>query len=354
MKWAICILFLSYPISILAQSPTSTQSIANTICSNYKTEDQRASAIYTWVTSNIKYCTDSANQINLGLNPEAKITEALRRGKGVCENYAAIFTDICSKSGLAAYVVDGYTKQSGYVVKVGHSWCAVRIHDSWGLCDPTWDEGSGDNPLYYLMESSDFIQTHMPYDPLWQLLKHPLSYQEFKGGLSNSTTKKDWNYVDSIKAFLELDSLERLKASAARIQNNGPYNDLVRNRENFLKMHLEIIYQDRDTELYKLSVADLNAATNIYNRFIEYRNNQFMPSKTDSELRSLLEVAANKLLSANKKIDELNQSKATLTINTDAIRTRVNNLMSKLRQQEEFVKLYLNSAMNERKALFYK
>ena len=79
--------------------------------------------------------------INSDINPEARITVALRRRKGVCENFAAIFNDICLKAGLTSFVVSGYTKQSGAVDKTGHSWCAVFINKNWYLCDPTWDEG---------------------------------------------------------------------------------------------------------------------------------------------------------------------------------------------------------------------
>ena len=62
---------------------------------------------------------DSSYSINAGINPDAKITVALKRRRGVCENFAAIFNDICLKTGIASFVINGYTRQSGSVDKAG-------------------------------------------------------------------------------------------------------------------------------------------------------------------------------------------------------------------------------------------
>ena len=331
----------------------STTSLAQYILATSTTEDQKVRAIYRWVTSNITYSTDSINQINLGANSFAKITEAFRRRKGVCENYSAIFNDLCSKCGISSFVIDGFTKQSGHPDQVGHTWCAMRVDGRWGLCDPTWDSGAGDNTNYYLISPDEFIETHMPFDPIWQMLEKPLSYQEFFGKASYTRNNK-WNYTDSINSFLALDSLERLKASLSRIQKNGNYTPLINNREKLLKMHLEIIYQDKDTFLYKLAASNLNAATNIYNRFVKYRNEQFKPATTDADLEAMITSAESKIKTGLQYLEELNTSKATLTFDTDQIRTQAQNLLFKIKQQEDFVAKYLNTEFSKRIDLFYK
>ncbi len=160
----------------------STADISNYIKTNFKTDKEKALAIYAWVTANIRYSTDSANHINLGSDEEAKVTAALRRRKGVCENYAAIFNDIALKSGLTSFMVSGYTKQGSFVDKTGHSWCVALIDKSWQLFDPTWDEGRGMNVKYFMISPEEFIETHMPYDPLWQLSDHPITQRQFNTG----------------------------------------------------------------------------------------------------------------------------------------------------------------------------
>ena len=100
---------------------SSTVSIADFIQQNFTSDEEKIRAAYYWVTANIRYDTDSMYAINSTLDPSTKVTAALRRRKGVCENYAAVFTDILSKSGLQAHIVDGYTKQGGRINKSGHT-----------------------------------------------------------------------------------------------------------------------------------------------------------------------------------------------------------------------------------------
>ncbi len=333
----------------------STDKIAGYIKSNFNSDIQKVSAIYAWVTANIKYDKDSANPINLGLDPEAKITVALRRRRGVCENYAAIFNDIAIKSGLTSFVVSGYTKQNGSVDKSGHSWCAISIDNSWYLFDPTWDEGRSIASKYFMVPPSEFISSHMPYDPMWQLLNHPISHKQFYNG--DIYQKKDdpyINYADSINAYMQMDSLHKLQSTALRMQQGELYNPLVKNNYNYVKMHIEMINQDKDVNLYNSSVADINDAAAILNNFIQYRNNQFMPEKSDAELLALLDGIDKKLQSSLKKLDAIDKSQATFTIGTQNVRDRINTLMSHLKEQKDFVQRYTSTVKSNRQSLFYK
>src|SRR4249919_1080154 len=72
----------------------SSDAIAAYIRSNFKTDREKIRAIYSWVISNLKYDTDSMYLINWSLYNDEKIAATLRRRKGVCENYASLFTDL--------------------------------------------------------------------------------------------------------------------------------------------------------------------------------------------------------------------------------------------------------------------
>ncbi|MEO5782393.1 MAG: transglutaminase domain-containing protein [Ginsengibacter sp.] len=338
---------------IPADKTYSTADIAQYVKQNFNSDRNKLLAIYTWVASNIKYDTDSANVINLGLDHEAKITAALRRRRGVCENYAAIFNDICLRSGLTSFIVDGYTKQNGVVDKTGHSWCAVFIDNSWLLCDPTWDEGTG-NTRYFLVEPSVMIETHMPFDPLWQLLNYPVSHRMFYTGNIYSDKNKPYiNYPDSVSAYIKMDSLQRLRSTAFRIEQSGLYNNMVKNRHDQTKMNIEIIREDKDVDLYNSSVEDLNTSTTIYNKFVEYRNQQFTPATTDNALQALLDGVDARLSSAHKKLDGIAKTEASFKFSTDAIRDRLNALALRINVQKDFLKAYLNTASANRQSLFY-
>ena len=340
--------------NIPAIKTISTSAIAEYVKQNFDSERKKVCAVYAWVTANIKYAADSANIINLGTDPQAKITTALRRRKGVCENYAAIFTDICVKSGLTGFVVDGYTKQNGSVDKIGHAWCAVFIDNTWLLCDPTWDAGAGSNTKYFLIPAAGMIQTHMPFDPVWQLLAHTVSHRQFYSG--NFFTNKEqpyFNYVDSINGYIRMDSLQKLRTVAFRIEQYGLYNSLVKDRLALTKMQIEIIRQDKDADMYNSSVADLNDATVIYNNFVQYRNKQFTPAIADEALQTLLDGIDTKLLQAHKKLDEIATSAATFTFSTEALRNKLNAIHLLVKEQKDFLDIYFTTAKANRQSLFY-
>ncbi len=73
--------------------------------------------------------------INFYEKKEDKIAKPLKTRKGICENYADLFNDICLKSGIKSYVIEGYTKVNGFTEYILHAWCAAVIDSSWFLFD---------------------------------------------------------------------------------------------------------------------------------------------------------------------------------------------------------------------------
>jgi hypothetical protein len=342
-------------LAIPSSQTTSTTSIADYVKQNFHTDREKLRAIYIWVASNIRYTSDSANVINLGPDPDAKVTAALRRRRGVCENFAAIFHDICGKAGLTSFMVDGYTKQNGSVDKTGHSWCAVFADNTWLLCDPTWDVDNGSHTKYFFAEPSEMITSHMPFDPMWQLLEHPVSHRDFYNGSTfQNKSAPYFNYADSIAAYIKMDSLQRYRATAFRIEQSDMQNNLVKNSLAYNKMNIEMIRQDKDVDLYDRSVADLNEATSIYNNFVQYRNKQFMPAITDKALEESLNGVDAKFSDAHKNLDEIARSVATFQFSTDDLRNRLNALALRVKEQKAFLALYLKTDKNNRASLFYK
>ena len=117
-------------------------------------------------------------------------------------------------------------------------------------------------------------------------------------------------------------------------------------------MHIAIIYEDKDRQLYNAGVADLNEATTTFKHFVSYRNNQFRPEKNDAALEDLLDEIEKKLLSAEKKIVELSKSVTNEQYNISAIQNRVEMLTQRLQEQKDFLKRYLSTTISKRKMLF--
>ncbi|MBK8144328.1 MAG: hypothetical protein IPK62_04645 [Bacteroidetes bacterium] len=127
----------------------TTNAIASYIDAHFTTDHEKARAAFIWVASNIQYDIANMFALNFYEKPQEKVSKPLRERKGICENYAALFTEICNKSGLKAYVVEGYTKQNGFADYIPHAWSAAQIGDTWFLFDPTWGSGYANGGKFY-------------------------------------------------------------------------------------------------------------------------------------------------------------------------------------------------------------
>lgn len=329
-------------------------SIAGYIQKNYKSEKEKLSAIYGWIITNIRYDKDSMYPINWTLYPDEKIAATLRRKRGVCENYASLFTDLSIKCGFRSYVVSGYTKQSGSVHNGGHTWCAVLLENEWYLCDPTWDAGNSGKVIYFLVSPAQFIQTHFPFDPLWQLLPGAITAQEFrKGDFYSKGNKSAYNVQDSINLFFQLDSLQQMEAAANRIKQGSATNEPVQNWLAYKQMQIAIVYGEKDMDFYNAAVGDLNKANSIFNDFVQYRNNTFSPYKADASIKAMLDPIAFLLSAAELKLDQLGQKMENFQYDTSTIKSRIDRLRIKLQEQHYFLNRYFATNEKERFKLFY-
>ena len=83
--------------------------------------------------ANIKYDADSIHYVILDDDNEERVRWALRRRRGVCENFAAIFTDVANQSGIGSFAVQGFTKQGGSLDRAPHVWCVAYVDRKWRL-----------------------------------------------------------------------------------------------------------------------------------------------------------------------------------------------------------------------------
>jgi len=332
----------------------STSSIANYIQNNFHTDKEKLRAIYTWITANIHYNKDSMYYKFWGEDPERKLSSILKTRKGVCENFSSLLSKIASRCGIETYVVTGYTKIDGSVNLRGHSWCAVHIEKEWLLCDPTWDAGYSSNTHYFLIQPSQFIQTHMPFDPLWQLQEHPLSNKEFRQGFVRS--KRDgpvFDYADSINTFLRLDTLQQMESISRRMKQAGLENEDLRTWYAYNEMKIFIVYQEKDMNVFNAAVADLNKAKALFNDFIQFRNNHFQPVKTDTQISIQFDSIESRLLSAYKKMGDIGTKIENYQYDTDGLSNNLDTLSKRVKEQQLFLKRYFASSVAEREKLLY-
>ncbi len=166
----------------------SVESLAAYLMIPARDDEEKARAIYRWITANIDYNVESYMTCS---GSETVLNDK----KAVCAGYSQLFESLCDAAGLESVRIDGHGKGYGYTPfsdtdrTSDHAWNAVKIDCSWRLVDPTWGAGHIDevegfvrqfDDYYFLTPPEEFIYTHLPDDPRWQLLERPLSKEEYE------------------------------------------------------------------------------------------------------------------------------------------------------------------------------
>lgn len=335
----------------------NTTRIASYIKRNFATDKEKARAVFVWTCSYISYDVENMYAIDFYETDSAKIAKALRNRKGICENYAAVFQELCSKSGLPAYVVVGYTKQNGMANYIPHAWCVAKVDTSWSLFDPTWGSGSTENGRfvkkineeYFMVSPTTLIKSHMPFDYLWQLLYYPVSNQEFyEGRPATNKTKPFFHYPDSIKAYAAMKYTEQLSSSARRIEKNGVKNSMIFDRLQYIKREQE----NEQLKLYNTAASQYNDGVNSFNDFINYRNKQFIPAKPDTEIQKMLDLPRGQLASARAKLLQIKAPSAHVTSLIGQLSKSINELSDRVKVQQTWLGTYFNKEKSVRKSMF--
>jgi hypothetical protein len=340
----------------------NTNLIASYITTNFSTDSDKSRAIFIWVASNIQYDIDNLFAINFYEKLEDKIAKPLSTRKGICENYASLFTDICLKSGLQSFVIEGYTKQNGFTDYIPHAWSAALIDNSWFLFDPTWGSGyiNGGkffkkiNNEYYKASPTTIIKSHIPFDYLWQFVNYPVTNQEFyEGKTQQNNTKQFFNFKDSLQVYQKQSYIDQLISTVYRVEKNGIKNSLLFDRLRHLKIEIENDRQAKSVNLYNSAVSDYNDGINGFNDFINYRNKQFTPNKSDSEIQGIIDVPFNKLKEAKNKLGQISDPDTNKSNMIRQLIKLIDDASSHITEQQDWLKVYFSKNKYGRKSIFY-
>ena len=261
---------------ITGSKTTSIKALADLISQTYSKPEERLEAAYQWVTHNILYDLRQTNSQAKSLT-QAEITASAFSGrKAVCEGYAGVFDSLARLMNIPSYLVSGYTRILGQVDATPHVWVANRIGEKWLLSDPTFGSGAmvGNrfvaeyNPAFLMVSPDKMIQSHMPYDPLWQFLTSPLTHR----GFIQKRTNETWNmyyrsHADSLRTFLALSKEAQYKAEHARIEQQEHNFQAVIQRLNFLTEAIDIASYNNTVRLINSISATFNQAVGAYNDY---------------------------------------------------------------------------------------
>ncbi|GAB2962415.1 hypothetical protein GCM10027048_33670 [Hymenobacter coalescens] len=285
-------------MALVPDSSTRTAAgLARYITASFASEDDRARAAFVWVARQIRYDHDNQYLLEFERAPAVVVQETLDKRRGVCRHYAELFNAVANLAGLKSYVVPGYASLRD---PVGHAWCATRIDGQWYLMEPTWaleKRTVNGKPYvslrndYYRMKPAVAIESHMPFDPLWQLLKAPRTPMQFQLGTVPPPPARPFHYLDSVAVYEQQDPLQRLRATNRRVEQNGVKNGLIFHflANNRVREANYFIHQDNQQRaLFNEAVDVFNRGVVKLNAFVEYYNQQFQPRKSDEEMRQML------------------------------------------------------------------
>jgi hypothetical protein len=388
MKWLTCLLTALLPLAAFPQKSTpakpapfaqvdalsehwpdsvtgTVEGLGNYARSHFAKPTERTRAIFVWIADNIQYDVDNMFALDFYEEHDAKISKALRTRKGICENYAALFEAVCKQAGISCMVVEGYTKQRGFVDFIPHAWCAAVLDSSWWLFDPTWGSGyisQGKfvrkmNDDYFKAAPAAFIKSHMPFDYLWQFLYYPVTNQEFyEGKTVEDKSKPYFSYPDSINVWMALSPVKREAAEAVRVEKNGVRNSLVFDRLRHLKMDIENNRQQEMVDSFNTAVADYNAGIKQLNVFINYRNEQFKPAQPDSAIQRMLDSADVLLHRSKTGVAAVvtTDADAKVRASLQSLRDAIDSASAHVKEQQDWLKTYFSKSKMGRKNMFYK
>ncbi|MDL2254727.1 hypothetical protein LJB78_00400 [Bacteroidales bacterium OttesenSCG-928-J16] len=346
------------------QDAKSVDEIAEFINEQYDSEADKIRAIYSWIGENIAYDIEKA-AANLNASNEKKaydkevnLTNTLRARKGVCQDYSELMEALCRKCGIKSYVVVGFVLRKGQENEEPHAWVVVQIDGAWKIYDPTWGAGYvNDNVFtkrltfdYYEIIPSESIVERMPYDPMWQLLEHPVAIPDFYAGIyKGDAAAARFNFRDTIALHESQDQITQYHNVLRRIESGGIYNQSTVDQVNFIRNEIE----NDKIERFNRAVANYNEAVKQMNAYSHYFNTQFTPEKSRAVAENMISAAEENIRSGIEQFRSIENPSPAMQQEIGRLIKTMNELSEKAKTAATFVKKYYDTDVAERKELFY-
>ena len=125
---------------------TDTVKLADEICNDCDTDEEKVKAIYEWMIHNFEY--------DYEYNPVVQyfnVHKTLQTHKGVCYDFSHLFAALCRSQNIPCYVVDADKRDNA---QYHHTWNRVYFDSSWWNIDVTFDtvQTKNQGSLYGLRE----------------------------------------------------------------------------------------------------------------------------------------------------------------------------------------------------------
>ena len=243
---------------------------------NFQSQEDKARAYYTWIALNIDYNEDYRGGSSYSLikeirnenNVSMRVENTMETKIGGSESIANLLAKFCQSSHILCFTVPGYLKRPDKTVSdMSFVWNVLYLDSIWVQIDASMHHGYlNENykfirhpmPDFFHNKSSDFITSHFPHDPMWQLLKYPYNIKEFKSGNYREGDNPIYSFEDSLNIYLKKTLNQSKEIDVTRyFKYEAIGNVYDRNMELFNydkvadKMELGIEFFDRYSEIGK-------------------------------------------------------------------------------------------------------
>lgn len=332
-------------------------SIATYINSTCSTQADKAKAIFTWMADQIIYET-GYNEARKD-DPEL-IDYVLKNKKGVCAHYAALYNACANSCGIKTYVIHGYIQQNGAVPERGHAWVVSEIESEWYPMDPTWGAGglSEDNQYkkqldlnHFMCNPQWFVRTHMPLDPMWQLMEYPITHAEFNQCVeSMDSVNRYFNYKDSIVLFQHRTKEENEEAFIRRVNASSEENEKV--QDEIARINREMgsqIKKKRDEQMLTMAIR-FNQAGNSYSfgverykLFLNYYRHHFKPEQPEEKTKAMLDEVERLYRACLDTMSEIKTPTPYLKPKIKKYQKIIGEKLPEIQRMQVFVKKYYHT-----------
>ena len=125
---------------------TKTVELADEMCADCDTDEEKVKSIYNWMIDNFEYDYGYTSVIQY-----FDVRRTLSSQKGICYDFAHLFAALCRSQNIPCYVVDGDKRDN---TQYRHTWNRVYFDGSWWNIDVTFDtvQTKNQGSLYGLCE----------------------------------------------------------------------------------------------------------------------------------------------------------------------------------------------------------
>ena len=349
------------PDTVPESETVSVETIAAYINQHHKTEKEKMTAIYCWLAHNITYDVAKAAALSPltaeDYDKNKAIRNTLKVKKGVCQDYAELMEALCERCNIKAYSVYGIVRKQEQIGEA-HAWIVAWIDGQWRIYDPTWGAGYVNdgvfsqrfNAEFYDMPPKDAVKSHLPLDPMWQLLAYPISVESFyHGDFQENTSTAPFHFSDTIALFERQDSVLQCYNVIRRVEANGVYNQAT---VDYLT-YLNTIIENEKVDFFNAGVHEFNSVVIALNDYSDYFNRQFTPEKEKKEVLQMLLAAETGIQTTTQYFQDIKNPPPEMQRNINEILLQMKTMSQKLAEYNKFVEKYFNTAPALRKTLFY-